>query len=176
MDTLPLVLVDRVCLFLIDIRDASALQKTCNRLRGAGLGPECKWHWRLNKKQSSYLVGSSLRDSILNPKTAIHTLDFSHKYVTVLPPLANVHTVHVMTVSDIRDELRSSIVVAGTDWVLVSPGTRLGRILKLNQRVFGISGNLEVIDEEKCPLYGVSRRNVLEMLRAMRAMGPTEWP
>ncbi len=74
MDVLPLILVDRMCLFLSDIRDASALQRTCKRLQWAGLGPECKWHWELNFGQSNALIRSALMDEILRPGTSIRTL------------------------------------------------------------------------------------------------------
>ena len=93
MDVLPLHVVDRVCLFLHDVRDVSALRKTCQRLRWAGFSPECKWHWRLSREQSLALLRSPLRDRILQPGTAVHTLDLSRSKLTNPNGFEHVHTV-----------------------------------------------------------------------------------
>ncbi len=91
LDALPPVLVDRICLFLHHIHDASALQRTCKRLREAGLGPECKWHWRLNSAQSLKLYKSHSRNAILEPGTAIHTFNVTYLEVADMPFLRNVY-------------------------------------------------------------------------------------
>ena len=98
LDALAPVVVDRICLFLNDIRDASSLQKACRRLRWAGLGPECKWHWQLNTKQSLALCISPLRDRILGPGTAVRTLDACFANVTGSLSPNNVHTLLVTSV------------------------------------------------------------------------------
>ena len=99
MDALPPVLADRLCLFLHDICDASVLQKTCKRLRWAGLGPECKWQWRLSIAQSMGLYSSPLRDRILQPGTAIHTIYLVHPTMKHMLGLGNnLHTVNSLII------------------------------------------------------------------------------
>ena len=91
-DALPPHLADRMCLFLDDIRDASHLQRTCKRLRWAGLGPECKWHWWLNREQSIALCDSRLRERILKPGTAVRSLNLFQSTMSDVSLLGNVHT------------------------------------------------------------------------------------
>ena len=105
MNVLPLVLVDRICLFLRDVHDASALQQTCGRLRWAGLGPECKWHWRLAMARSRALYHSPLRNRILQAGTSVHTLDLAWSRVVCMSVVSNVHTLDVTAtpVSDVTE-------------------------------------------------------------------------
>ncbi len=106
LDALPVHVVGRICLWLRDVRDASALQQTCRRLRWAGFGPECKWHWHLTPAQSGALYQSPMRDRILRPGTAVHTLDlWGSEIARDVSMVGNVHTLHgndeqVMTAPD----------------------------------------------------------------------------
>ena len=169
MESLPTVLIDRICLFLCNIRDASALQKTCKRLRWAGLGPECTWHWRLNLAQSVKLCCESpLRDRILQPGTAIHTIWIrsvdAHTWATV----NNVHRVcmerHIETHGTL-EVMDSILTLPDTLRVYVRYSNRVVRLLS-NNRMF--AEWVEYSNGKCVPVYEVPRRYIRESSVALR--------
>ena len=162
MDTLPLVLVDRICLFLVDIRDASALQRACKRLRCVGLGPECKWHWRLNNAQSWKLFLASKRNQILKPGTSIHTLEFTNTFVQCTEG----EDVVCMLEETYRQEMESFSQIPDTDDVLVNERSLIGQFLKANKSQIGMS-TLEVLDARTIPFYAIPESKLVEAYRKL---------
>ena len=152
LDALPLHLVDRMCLFLRDIRDASALQKTCNRLRWAGLGPECKWHWRLNVAQSMGLSRSKIRRRVLSAGTAIGKVEIYKTAALVDSQLFhNVQTVDA--------------------FLLVHPHSQLGLVLTRNSGELKRMHALGITREEGHVVYKIGEKVAARIISCARDAG-----
>ena len=161
LDALPLVLVDRMCLFLSDIRDSSALEKTCKQLRWAGLGPECKWHWRLSIVQSLKLYHSCLRDKILRAGTAVRELDLSWTGVTDVSALGNVHTLYLISTNATDVSALGDIHTLYLMSTKVTNVSALGNVHKLNLENTGVTnvsalGNVYALDVQGTRVTDVS--------------------
>ncbi len=138
LDALPPLVVDRVCLHLRSVRDASALQQTSKRLRRAGLSPECKWHWRLTLAQSTAMWNAPVRTDILVPGTAIHTLYLPDIDTRDMAHLVHVHTVRVRDNASLNDKLDELVALPNNFEIIMLPDTtRTGILASVCSRAHG---------------------------------------